>query len=316
MRAAFEKWHGCGNDFIVIHIRHNQKTLLLPSLRRMAETLCSRDGTGIGADGILVLCPDSDPAAQRHELIIINQDGSLARNCGNGLRCVLGSFSRQQEGSSFNREQGFLELRVGPLIFYGERYSWSPCLQKGLFGVTMPPPLLDQQCSWYEGINHFARLLLSQRRFSELQPEEWHCCETGNPHFVIFTHAPVNSGLLQQLGGEFLNFRELDGVNLHLATEASLNRPLIAGLEKKLGGTVGGQYAVRAWERGVGETKACGSGACAVGISVLKNAFECRENWILIAMPGGPLLVRQRDENGPVLLAGEAAFVFQGELEL
>src|SRR5690606_29206086 len=112
-QISFEKWHGCRNDFIVLRMRQTSADEVLPSLVKAAPRLCSRDGSGIGADGILVLHEGPGDPLRPVELSIVNSDGSLARNCGNGLRCAGASIVRQamQQGKSLD-EFTWLELPV------------------------------------------------------------------------------------------------------------------------------------------------------------------------------------------------------------
>src|SRR6476620_5995215 len=86
MELEFEKWHGNKNDFILTWFVHDQVTF--EALRREAPALCNRDGSGIGADGILVLHVQTKRDVMPTQLTIINSDGSLAETCGNGIRCA------------------------------------------------------------------------------------------------------------------------------------------------------------------------------------------------------------------------------------
>ena len=110
MEIHFEKWHGCHNDFIIIHNSCEQKNNILPSLQKAAKYLCSHSGDGIGADGILLLCHQQKDNTANTELVIINKDGSLADNCGNGLRCAAASIFNKVKTSKHN--PGALEKNI------------------------------------------------------------------------------------------------------------------------------------------------------------------------------------------------------------
>ncbi|MCB9228159.1 MAG: diaminopimelate epimerase [Deltaproteobacteria bacterium] len=314
MQLNFEKWHGCQNDFIITQIQPSQKTMLIPSLQRQAAQLCSRNGDGIGADGILVLSSDSQKRHDETEMTIINRDGSLAANCGNGLRCASGFLFRQKERSAQRAETEYTEIRVGPLHFSSQICSWDAQQQSALICLTMPAPLLDQQCSWYQEAETLVQRLRDHPGQPQISYREEHCCDSGNPHLVLLTEAPAAKN--PHPGADCQDFRGSDGLNVHLAWESPGNPQIIRHMERRLQGTVGEHYDARSWERGVGESRACGSGACAIAVSVLSAELVSREEWIMITMPGGPLLVQQRDEGGAVLLAGDACFVFQGTVEI
>ena len=92
MQLDFEKWQACQNDFIVIWLSSHDIKNLLPSLQRQATNICSREGLGIGADGILCLETENRSDIEPRKLHIVNSNGSLANNCGNGLRCAALSY--------------------------------------------------------------------------------------------------------------------------------------------------------------------------------------------------------------------------------
>ena len=99
MIVPFEKWHGCKNNFIIIISSTNQ-TYLVPSLQRKAKKICTQDGSSIGADGIIVLDYIESLSFNfaPKKISIINKDGSLAKNCGNGLRCAaLAAYKRAKD---------------------------------------------------------------------------------------------------------------------------------------------------------------------------------------------------------------------------
>ena len=118
MIVDFEKWHGCRNDFLVIWSTHNEANYLLGSLQRQASALCSRKGEGVGADGLLILLTESRADLKPDKLVIINADGSLASNCGNGLRCAaLSVYKKICQYGHVSDEPEFIELKVKENIF-------------------------------------------------------------------------------------------------------------------------------------------------------------------------------------------------------
>src|SRR5690606_32979571 len=106
------KWHGTKNDFIIIRISSADGDLVLESIKRQTQSLCDRR-SGVGADGILVLHSEQRGDLTPHGLTIINSDGSLAKNCGNGLRCAALSILRAhlQNGNCHDLPEA-IELKV------------------------------------------------------------------------------------------------------------------------------------------------------------------------------------------------------------
>ncbi|MCX6116507.1 MAG: hypothetical protein NT027_03125, partial [Proteobacteria bacterium] len=108
-----------------------------------------------------------------------------------------------------------------------------------------------------------------------------------------------------------------DGYNVHIIESLELSDQDLQRAKKDLGDLhLSELYRVFPWERGVGPTQSCGTGACAVAAAILNLGFTVRSSWIAIDMPGGRLYVKQDQEDGPVILAGPASFVFAGTIEI
>lgn len=317
MKLPFEKWHGCKNDFIIFRTNQNEAKYLMPSLQRQAPTLCSRKGDGIGADGILVLMSESSSPDEFKKLTIINQDGSIAKNCGNGLRCAFGSLYRSLhlKNQHDDRLPECLELDVEGRTFTGQPLKLSFGNNQCYIGISMPEARLNDRNPWHDTAKLNVNQLLNQPRHASFQCEQWHSYDIGNPHIVLFTDLPQNLEQIDQLGPDFQTCEGWDGINLHIAHPENIPVDQIRDYERILGGNISENFRVRVWERGVGETSACGSGACAVAASVLDSGLLDRDDWVMISMPGGPLFVRQRDQDDPVFLAGPAQFCFEGAID-
>jgi len=316
MKLGFEKWHGCRNDFIVCWVSHNDAKYLLPSLQRQATELCSRDGAGVGADGILVLQYQDKAQFWPDTLSIINSDGSLARNCGNGLRCAFSSMyqGHLEERPGDDRPES-LSLKVEGREFTGQFLQGASAGQNPLVAVDMGVPELNQEHSWHDKAEKVMKDLSSEPCFEYLKNAEWFSCDLGNPHLVIFHKNPERQ-LMLSLGKALQNTPEWDGINVHLAGQVTWQGQDQQAAEKSLGSRVGDLYEVFVWERGVGETNACGSGACAVAASVLSEGFSDRDEWLGVRMPGGPVYVRQTEAGESIVLAGPAEMVFRGSLDI
>lgn len=275
--VVFEKWHGCLNDFIVVNVDANT---LLPTMRLLVKhvkRLCARDGSGVGADGIIISC-----AGERYSVWIINRDGSFAKNCGNGLRCAAMAFFRNQATSR-------LEITIGGRVVTCSLFS--PSERKMLVAVDMGGVTIGDDLHWYDEVKEYIDRLLVELQLPSIP---FKACEIGNKHLVFFTSRVRQ---LEQLGPALQRFT--DGVNVHIVWSVKGTK---------------GLYKARTYERGVGMTAACGTGACAIAATVIGD--DDLGKWIKIKMPGGLLQVKRNEISDHFTLAGSAQFVFRGTLEI
>ncbi len=308
MFIPFEKWHGCKNDFMVVWMIATDRDTVLESLKRLAPKLCGRDGSGIGADGILVIETRTRKDIYPEALHIVNADGSLAENCGNGLRCAAMSVRRKShketssdiDGVTFNVMNRSIDCR-----FIGK--TTNPNV-----AVTMPLPTVNEAHSWHQEVT------LAYKKIATTHPKlngELTTVALGNPHLVaIVSQADID---LAKIAGEPLqSSRGGDGINVHVGHVEELTDRDHQRAKSDLGESIGELYKVWPWERGVGPTQACGTGACAVAVAAYESGMVERSDWIAIDMPGGRLYAKQSSPDDPVVLAGPAAFVFSGEIEI
>jgi diaminopimelate epimerase len=316
MLVEFEKWHGCGNDFIVMHLDRRQH-LLLESIIRNAVRICRRDGTGIGADGLLLLTDSVNRSEQGpYGLTIVNSDGSIAQNCGNGIRCVGASLAMlaSEDLRGVDHIEGF-DLIVGDRELFVR--SMMPIkhaeqIASTLFFANMGRPELRREDA--------SQMLDSIRqiigRYSlKLDIESVAVCDLGNTHLVLFCRRSDGfHDAIRTIGPLLQQTKYWNGVNVHLASAESIEPAAIASKGISVNPEDG--YRVSVWERGAGPTQACGSGACAVAVCAMTDGLIDRQYWLPIAMPGGLLYVRQSDEDQDVELAGPAEFVFRGSIDV
>ncbi|MFC5570243.1 diaminopimelate epimerase [Lysobacter yangpyeongensis] len=274
----FSKMHGAGNDFVVIDLRDGTTTLD-PALCRV---LGDRH-TGVGCDQILTIeAPRSASAVASYR--IWNSDGSLARQCGNGARCVAAWLLRDgtAQGDRFDVDSPVDTHHV-------ERLADDP-LGNNVFRIAM-------------GVPRFAPADVPLHGFDAMRDEyvleyndavySFGAVSMGNPHAVIevddVAAAPVEpvAQLLQSLPAF------PDSVNVGFARVEARDR-----------------VRLRVYERGAGETLACGSGACAAAVVLMRRGRVDRE--LTIALPGGELQIAWPRDDAPVTMAGPAAFVFEG----
>lgn len=308
MFIDFEKWHGAKNDFVVTWILTPDKDMIVPTLSRLAPKLCARDGSGIAADGILVLVAKSRKEPNPEELIIINSDGSLAKNCGNGLRCAAMSARRRAH------KEGVLEFDGVTMNVQGANIDcrFLGSARNPFVAVTMPIPEVGNSNPWS---NEVAAAVKSLQTSTPHLKGDIETVSIGNPHVVI-TVQESSAELALTAGKPLQSVRSGDGINVHISSPIEVTDRDHQRARRDINEEIAELYKVFPWERGVGPTQACGTGACAVGVAALATGLAERAAWIGIDMPGGRLYVKQDSEDDPVTLAGPAAFVFAGSIEI
>jgi diaminopimelate epimerase len=276
--VKFTKMHGAGNDFLLVESRGEER-----DWDSLSRAMCDRH-FGVGADGVMLVLP-SQKADIRMRLF--NADGSEAEVSGNGVRCLVkyaverGMATPASGRVTIEAVHDVLEAQVvmnGTEVENVRLSMGPPRFDPSEVPVQtdMPPPVLDMPL---EVDGH--QLFVS-------------CVSMGNPHAVMFTNAPVTDFPLELIGPK---------VEHHAAFPARVN----FGVAKLLDPA---HMDVRVWERGAGETLACGSGCCAAMVTAhLKGLIG---DAVDITQPGGTLVV-QWDGSGDVFLGGPATFVFEGD---
>ena len=280
MMIDFTKMHGAGNDFVVIDAV--RKAVSLSS--KHIQTIADRH-TGVGCDQVLVIEPPKRSDAD-FEYKIFNADGSSAGQCGNGARCV-GRFIREQ-GLSPKQE---ITIQVGDCLrrlSLSKNFEVRAELGAPVFDLAAVPYVLPDG-NESSSTEHELKLGSVTVNAGVLS--------MGNPHAVIVVDdcaaTPVEKiGSMIQALDVFP-----DSVN-------------VGFMEIKSRDSV----ALRVFERGVGETLACGSGACAAVVHGIKLGLLSHE--VTVDLPGGKLTVSWTGGNNAVWLAGPAETVFQGKVNL
>ncbi len=274
----FAKMQGTGNDFLLIEAAGEERDWVA-----LARAMCDRH-FGVGADGLMLVLP-SQRAGVRMRLF--NADGSEAEVSGNGVRCLVkyaverGLATAKSGRVTVEAASGLLSAEV---IAAGGRVTgvrlsmgaprFAPAEVPVL--AEAEPPLLDFPLE-VEG----QRLRVT-------------CLSMGNPHAVLFYAQPIERYPLEQVGPQ---------VEHHPAFPQRVN----FGVARVMGRD---RMDLRVWERGVGETLACGSGSCAAMVAA--RLHHLVEERVDIRQPGGTLTV-EWDGRGEVYLTGPAEFVFEGE---
>ena len=276
MKLSFSKMQGAGNDFVIIDAVTQVVDLSTAHIKRIADRR-----RGIGCDQVLLLSPPDDPDAD-FRYSIFNADGSRAGQCGNGARCV----------GRFLREKKLTRQRELTLLTDGEPLSLS-ITEDGRVFAGLAAPKFSPESVPFSASETAAQYPL------EVQGQNLSVgvLSMGNPHAILMVDdcdsAPVSSlGPLIESHERFP-----DRVNVGFLQVNSRN-------DAKL----------RVYERGVGETEACGSGACAAAVHGIQLGLLDPD--VTLQLPGGKLTVSWEGGNSPVWLGGPTASVFDGTISL
>ena len=276
MKLAFTKMQGAGNDFVVLDGVTQSVELSSVQLKRIADRR-----RGVGCDQILLLTPPDHPDAD-FRYAIFNADGSRAGQCGNGARCV----------GRFLREKRLTRKRELTLLTDGEPLALSIGEDGRVFAGLAAPRFNPAEVPFSaaeEGSQYPIDVQGQSLSIGALS--------MGNPHAILMVddcdRAPVHTlGPLLESHERFP-----DRVNVGFLQ-------IISRTEVKL----------RVYERGVGETEACGSGACAAAVHGIQLGLLDRE--VAVHLPGGKLAVTWEGDGSRVWLGGPTASVFDGTIVL
>jgi diaminopimelate epimerase len=272
----FTKMHGAGNDYVYVDCFHEPLAGDLPALARRI----SDRHTGVGGDGLILICPSEQADARMR---MFNADGSESEMCGNGVRCVAKYVYdhglARKETLHIETGRGVLTLQVYPEQGKVQRVRvnmGAPILDADRIPTTLPgnPPLM-------------VPLDVAGRRLPVS------CISMGNPHCITFVDEPTDDWVL--------------GVGPRIEQHAAFPRRVNAEFVSMLSRS---EMRMRVWERGSGETQACGTGACAAAVAAILNGLA--ERTILCHLPGGDLTLEWPD-GGDVFMTGPAVEVFRGE---
>lgn len=307
MFIEFEKWHGCKNDFIVVWASSSQFKNIGPSIIRKSVELCARN-SGIGADGVMILVHPANEVIPE-QLLIINSDGSVAKTCGNGIRCA--ALSVYQHALLKNKTPiESVELKVE-----GTHYFCQFLPQKGLplVQVNMGIPALNEKNTWHKDALSFVKTKLKDLKLENLLTNV-HTCSLANQHLVFFLDQEESISVMRQLGQLLQSSPHWDGINVSFASPLEIASKDLPLAMRTLEMTEA--HKVFVWERGAGETPACGSAACAIASALLSSEMNPRSSWVPTLFPGGWLFAKQDSTEDEILLCGPGEFVFSGKIEI
>jgi diaminopimelate epimerase len=273
-RIPFRKMHGLGNDFVVLDQRRDPVWIDAAGGRALADRR-----TGIGCDQLLLLEKPRDPSAQVF-LRILNPDGGEAEACGNGTRCIAALLGAETGAKSLRIETvaGLLDAEI---------------LSDGRVTVDMG----EAKTGWRD--IPLAREMDTLRADLALGPLKGPVCTSmGNPHATFFVDdvEGIETEELRRLGAALEHDKLFpERANIGVAT--------VRG---------DGTIRLKVWERGVGFTRACGSGACAALVGASRRGLTGRRATIVV--DSGSLEIEWRDD-GHVLMTGPASLSFEGTFD-
>lgn len=308
MKQDFEKWHGCSNDFILVWL-DSENRVLEESLTRQASSLCSRNGKGIGADGLILLHHNPRNPTVVERLSIINSDGSEAKTCGNGIRCAAASVYERYR--SYGKEQ---EIEDAVEFAVSNQQVICQFIRPRFICTEMGQPVINEDLSWYEDAKSEVTRISSQLKLPQLN-DDFNACEIGNAHLVFFLE-DVSEELIRGVGPAFQDSQFWDGINVHIVAPKELTPADVSKTANLLSSNIEDLYEAYVWERGAGMTQACGSGACAIAACAFDSGLVDRNQWLGVDMPGGRLFVKQDHDEDPMRLAGECELVFCGSVDI
>lgn len=276
----FTKMHGCGNDYIYVNgftekIAQSDKPELV---RRLSDR-----HFGIGGDGVIFI---NSSAEADFEMEMYNADGSRAEMCGNGIRCV----------AKYVFDKGLTDKTDISIISCGKIKYLQLFLKDGKvetvkvnMGVPeLTPHLIPVVCEEEK------QCVIDESVYVQGEEYKMTCVSMGNPHAVIFMEN-VTDLELEKIGPYFEN---------HERFPKRINTEFVKVLDRQ-------NVQMRVWERGTGETLACGTGCCATVVACILNGLT--DDTVTVKLLGGEIAVTWDRDSGFVYMTGPAATVFEGE---
>lgn len=281
MKLRFTKMHGCGNDYIYIDgFRYDIKN---PG--ELSRKLSDRHFS-VGGDGIIIIGPSNKADAYMH---MYNADGSEGKMCGNGVRCtakfVHDNFLPDKDVISIETLSGVktVTLKKENGIVTGGTVD----MGRAEFDCARIPAI-------FEGSGLLKSLYIDEHEYKVIP------VSMGNPHCVLFCDDAF----------------DLEGADIaFLGPKFEKNPAFPEGVNTEFVKIISGDtFKMRVWERGSGETLACGTGACAVGAAAVKSGIAEPGKALKVILPGGELEINYTPER--VLMTGGAVTAFDGEVTI
>lgn len=281
-RRRFTKMHGAGNDFVVLDLRDGAPPPTPAEAARMADR-----HRGIGFDQLLTIEPPTTPDAIA-DYRIWNADGGAAGQCGNGARCVAAWLRRDGAAREPRFTMGSPAGRIEAEAL--DDGSFRLAMSVPVFAPARIPLVAPAETARYVADGPFGVLAFG-------------AASMGNPHALIEVAASASGP-----PGSALAAVDAAGIGAWVQRSGRFPDSVNVGFAEVLAPD---HIVLRVFERGVGETLACGSGACAAVAILVRQGRVGRA--VRVDLPGGTLHIDWPSDDAPVSLRGPAAFVFEGE---
>lgn len=283
----FTKMHGCGNDYI--YINGFAETVAPEEKPDLARKLSDRH-FGVGGDGVIFINPSE---TADFEMEMYNADGSRAEMCGNGIRCVAkyvydkGLTDARKISVASAGQIKYLDLTVEKKAGIPQDRGMVSLVRVNMGSPVLRPELIPVAAKGESVVDEPLKVNGREYRIT--------CVSMGNPHAVVFTEK-VKDMELDRIGPFFEN---------HECFPKRINTEFVEVIDRH-------NVFMRVWERGTGETLACGTGCCATAVACVLNHLT--DDHITVKLLGGELVIEWDRDRNLVFMTGPAQTVFEGEI--
>lgn len=279
----FAKMQGCGNDYVLFYDVEEDK--LKDRKNELAKIICDRH-YGIGADGVLFVKMIEENGETCFSMEIYNEDGTKAQMCGNGIRCV----------AKYVYEKGYTDKKLFFILCEGAKKTAEIMLKQDETYVKINMGKPDFQSKKIPVLSE-KQFVLNEPWGNQADQIKITCVSMGNPHTVVYV--------------EHVEDYDVETMGKRIAYSPLFpehtNVEFVEVIDKHT-------MKMRVWERGVGETLACGTGACAAMVTSCINGLTARE--VTVKLLGGKLFCEWNPVTQDVFLTGPAKLVFEGEINI
>lgn len=288
----FTKMQGCGNDYV--YIDGFQERIPAAEKPELAKRLSDRH-FGIGSDGVIFINPAEEAD---FEMEMYNADGTRSEMCGNGIRCV----AKYVYDKGLTDSEHITVVSAGQIRYLSmvieRQHPWDRGVVRRV-RVNMGNPVLEPEripVNLFGGSGEKGGNIVVNAPI-EVKGKQYHmtCVSMGNPHAVIFMDGVRNLNL-EEIGPAFEN---------HTCFPKRVNAEFVEILDRR-------HVFMRVWERGAGETLACGTGCCATAVACVLNDLTDAD--ITVKLSGGELQIEWDREQNLVYMTGPAETVYEGEI--
>ena len=283
MKIEFTKMQGCGNDYV--YIDGGRFSIPMEQKSEIVRWLSNRN-FGIGSDGVIFINPVVDGSAD-FEMEMWNADGTRSEMCGNGIRCV----------GKYVYDKGLTDKERVAVVSAGQIKYLDYTIEDGKVvrvKVNMGQPVLKAADVPVVSGNE---QVIDEEIIVEDKAYHMTCVSMGNPHAVVFMDHVADLDI-EAVGPHFEN---------HARFPRRTNTEFVRVIDRQT-------VEMRVWERGTGETLACGTGACATAVASILNGHT--DNQVTVKLLGGDLLIEWDREANLVYMTGPAVIVFEGVIEV